>query len=122
MRERGECAAPAAVSPRCQEALTLRTLEDRPVQDVRRPLAIRDRMAKIYGVRALGVAAGNARARRAQLHVLRLFGSPLDGTPDTGIALSGHGRFLDSLRYRQAAHSMSNAQTRWVFCSRRFST
>ena len=53
-RERIECAARAhaALSPRCQEAFTLRILEDRPFKDVGRAMGISDRMAKIYVARA----------------------------------------------------------------------
>ena len=54
-RERIEVVARAheALSPRCQEAFTLRVLEDRPFKDVGRAMGISDRMAKIYVARAL---------------------------------------------------------------------
>ena len=54
-RERVECVARAhaALSSRCQEAFTLRILEDRPFKDVGRAMGISDRMAKIYVARAL---------------------------------------------------------------------
>ncbi len=53
--ERVECVARAhaALSSRCQEAFTLRILEDRPFKDVGRAMGISDRMAKIYVARAL---------------------------------------------------------------------
>ncbi len=40
------------LSPKCQEAFTLRMLEDRPFKDVGRVMGISDRMAKIYVTRA----------------------------------------------------------------------
>ena len=41
-----------ALSPRCQDAFTLRVLEGRPFKEVGRIMGISDRMAKIYVARA----------------------------------------------------------------------
>lgn len=54
-RERVDVVASAygALSRRCQDAFTLRVLEDRPFKEVGRIMGISDRMAKIYVARAL---------------------------------------------------------------------
>ena len=53
--------------------------------------------------------------RLAQLHVLRLLGSFLDGIPNTVKALAGHDRnSLTNSRHRRAANSMSDSRVRWL--------
>ncbi len=83
-RERLDVVARAyeALSLRCQDAFTLRVIEDRPFKEVGRIMGISDRMAKIYVARArasIGDALERAErcvARAAQLPMPARSGGP----------------------------------------------